>query len=110
MRLSSADASTAVALTIYDSDGNAVTLGSDERVILHSIGGAVATATLTIFADNDDDNTVDAGEELFIATNTAFSMEFGPEGIAGALGIPIHAIASGAGQVDFVIVGSIVKG
>lgn len=110
MELSSGDASTVGTFVLYDTDGTVITLGSDERVILWSIGGAVATATIDIFTDRNSGGTVGAGERLFTATNTPFSMEFGPEGIPCALGLAPKYLASGAGQVDLVIVASITKG
>jgi len=116
MDLTSADVSTAVALVLYDANGAVITLDADERVIVRSINIKTAvTIKVTVFADNDNDNVADDGERLLVVTGagttgTFLSAQFGPEGAMGALGIPIHVIASAAGQVDLTITGSITKG
>lgn len=117
--LQSADLTTAAELGLYDEDGNAVTLQPHERLILQELGISAEQATdyVTVFSDDDDDNTVDAGERLMhVGSDTTGTAEvntrrqFGPEGLAGALGIVPHVIAAEAGTVTVAGVGYIING
>lgn len=112
--LSSADVSTAAALTIRRAGSNtAYTLLAGERVVLQTVNFNVAAGvTVTVFDDADADAAVDAGERLIVVgagvSNIVFEGVDG--GSAGGLGRVPKAKASGAGQVDITGIGAIVKG
>lgn len=62
--IASADASAGVSFTLYDGNGVAVTLGSDERILISDIDlSADAAMRAEVFFGADA--TVDAGERLF---------------------------------------------
>ena len=59
------DFSAATEVSLYDFTGTAVTLGANDQLWLESavIRNSV-TGDLRLFADTDDDNALDAGEEI----------------------------------------------
>lgn len=119
IEVSSSDATTAAELGLFDENGAAVTLESHERLILHSVTVAMLAdvGRVAIFSDDDNDNSEDAGERMLVtASETTGAVannhhhEFGPEGVAGAIGIVPHVIAANAGQVDITGTGYIMEG
>jgi hypothetical protein len=100
---SSADASTAVTVSLYDPDGNAVTIDSTMRLVISTLhlflksGGA--GTYVQAFTDKNADGNVDAGEVIARA-------EVGvPCDITGTVlytvkGKNFRVKADGAGQVD----------
>jgi len=119
VELQSTDLTTGTPVKIYDEDANEVTLQPHERLILREvhISSEQSTDDVTLFDDADDDNVVDDGERLFhVGSDTTGTTEvnrdrdFGPEGIACAIGIPPHVIASAAGEVVLTGTGYIVDG
>jgi hypothetical protein len=115
----SANATTAAAISIYDSDGNAVTLGADERLMLHHVSGQIAPASglvVRLISDQDGDGDVDAGDVLWISASTSsavgeggVNVNFHPYPIVCPRGITPKIKAAAAGQIDFVFGASIVK-
>jgi hypothetical protein len=109
----SGDLSTATEITLYDENGAAVTLGSDERVelIWIFIGPDTAGHTYTFFADADDDNTVDAGEQLIICKTSTLlptNLNLAPCQPVGQPGAKLHVLASGS-QTASLSVGAIIR-
>lgn len=110
---SSDDATTGAPLGLYTEDGGARALAPHERLILRSLviyGEPEAVGTVTVFNDADDDNAVDAGEEMAVVGEGTHDLHFGPEGMAGVVGILPHVIADGAGDVAITGVGYVVNG
>lgn len=102
--LVSADATTAVALSMFDSDSNALTLGPRQVLSMQSITAtsAVAQSSLIVFDDKANIGVVDAGERMWETTLAAAGShhaEFGGEGQFGGFGRMPKVIAAAAGAV-----------
>lgn len=119
IELQSADLTTAAELGLFDENGKAVTLQAHERLVLRDItmNLAAAVGIVEIFSDDDDDNTPDSGELLLAVSavtaggaDLSHRHDFGPEGVAGAIGIVPHAVAGEAGQLHIVGTAYIVNG
>ena len=107
IQFSSADASTAAAMSLYDDNDAAVTLASNERILIDTLASNVAAAVtlVTVFNDDDADAAIDAGERIAaFGANSGF-FQGGEEGYACPIGVTPKVKASGAGQVD--ITGSV---
>lgn len=109
--LSSTDVTTAAALTLRESGATVSrTLGADERLVIHDITIAAATATvlITVIRDTDEDGDIDAGDRMFavLPGNTSIDTKIGA---AGAKGVVPKVIASVAGQVSVTGRGVIVQ-
>jgi hypothetical protein len=111
IEFSSADASTAAAVTLKDADGATRTLASNERLLIDTLTASLAAAVLlvTVISDNDADGAIDAGERLAAFGANTGNFEAGPEGQPGKTGITPKVKASGAGQVDITGTGRIIK-
>lgn len=111
-QFSSADASTAAAVGIFNADGGVRTLGANERLIVDTLQGSLAAAVLTlnIFADANAGGTVGSGERVAVFGPGNNFFEANEEGYGLPVGIGLSAKASGAGQVDVTGSGRIVKG
>jgi hypothetical protein len=112
IELNSADISSAAELNIYDWDGNAVTLGANERLAIQTltIYAEQNTAPVVVFADSDDDNVVDNGERMAVAGVGTSTVWYYPHAMFGERGIVPHVIAAGgSGVVTIVGVGYIVE-
>ena len=115
---SSTDASTAAALVLRESGLRASrTLASDERFVLEQVSGyilqaasAEADITAVMTADTDEDGDLDAGDLMVVIGGGAMHAEFGPSGMAGALGIIPKVFASAAGLIRLTGTGYIMKG
>lgn len=115
---SSADATTAAAISLYDCNGTLRPLLTGERLIIDSIVVAHVTAatTITLFDDADNDGIVDAGEQIAVvvhsATNTSqiLTPVATTEGMSCGLNRLPKIKASGAGQVDVTGIGHLVNG
>ncbi len=100
----SADLTAPVEMVLYDRDGAVVTLAADERLVFDSVYlVGVFTGTLTLFCDADDDNAVDAGEEVAtFGGNISFpvgaSLSFGNSPWQGQLGAKPHVISDASGD------------
>lgn len=114
IEFTSADASTAAAVTLKDATGATRTLAANEILLIDTLtcGQAAAVLLVTVISDNDADGNIDAGERLaaFAVGNGASMFEAGPEGQAVKQGFTPKVKASGAGQVDITGSGRIVKG
>ena len=109
-----ADMSVGTEIVLRSASGAARVLGATETFVL--VAGSVSSlqedAEITIFADADNDNAVDAGERLVSykvsAESPHASFYFGPNGIYGAIGALPHVISAGAdGTVTGTLVGYI---
>lgn len=109
-QLNSSDASSGVEITLYNDNGASRAVASGERLVVDSF-------TLTsdpggdcrLFLDADDDNAVDAGEELFrgtLAAEATVSVNMA-NAFYGAAGAKPHVIAP-SGVVDVSLRGRIV--
>ena len=107
IQFSSADASTAAAMSLYDDNDAAVTLASNERILIDTLIGNVAAAvtSATVFSDDDADAAIDAGERIAVFGPNSGFFQGGAEGYALPIGVTPKVKASGAGQVD--ITGSV---
>lgn len=107
---SSADASTAAAITLYDAAGTTRTLASNERLLIDS-GQAYLAGSITgdFITDADADGAVDAKERIAKLGVGATNFMFGEEGYACAKGVTPKVKTSGAGQTDLTGTGRIVK-
>lgn len=107
----SADASTAAAVALYDAQGVARVLAATERLIVESYHMVSAVAlTVTLFNDNDADSVVDAGEVIgrgSFGANGGLAESSIQHKCKRGIGLKIKA--SGAGQVDAVVRGVIVS-
>lgn len=106
----SADASTAAAIVLYDAQGVVRTLAATERLVVmsyHIVSGAALT--LSLFSDADADGVVDAGEVVargVFAANGGLSENSIVHPCPRGKGLKVKA--SGAGQVDCVVRGEII--
>ena len=110
---SSADATTAAALTISDANSVARTLASNERFIIDHIvlNRAAASTLVRIFDDLNGDGLVGATELMLSATSptgTPLFASFDQEGLPGGLGRMPKVIASAIGLVEVTGTGHIV--
>lgn len=102
IQFSSADASTAAAVSLYDDNDAAVTLAANERLLIDTIDANVAAAVtlVTLFSDGNADGTVNVGERIAaFGANSGF-FQGGEEGYCLPIGKTPRVRASGAGQVD----------
>mgnify|MGYP001601444224 CR=1 FL=1 len=110
----STDAQTAAAISIYDWDGVAITLGSSERLLITGWVMVVGSAlTINVFSDNDADAAVDAGERMLVgefAANGGTAIGTIAEGLPAKRGITPKVKASAAGNVNIVGVGRLLRG
>ncbi len=115
LEFSSADATTAAAMTIKDSNLVTRTLASNERLLIDSLSGsAVANASdpsadirVSVF-EKDGDGTLEANE-LILSYTVAGVFDGGAEGYSLPVAIPPKVIASGAGAVRVTGMGRIIK-
>jgi hypothetical protein len=115
IEFSSADATTAAAVTLKDSAGATRTLASNEVLLIDSLTAALAAAVLLaeVFGDVDADGAVDAGERLASfagAGSAASNFIAGPEGLAVKQGFTPKVKATVAGNVQITGSGRIIKG
>lgn len=106
---SSADATTAAAVTLYDANGVARPLATGERFVLTDLTGnaAGAAGTVKLLSDNDADAAVDAGETMAVFAG-AVGLNFGTE-VYAKKNITPKVKAAAAGQVDLVGVGVVIR-
>lgn len=114
IEFSSLDATTAAALSLFDSEGVARPLAANERLIIHNlVVSPNNTATFYIFDDKNGNGTVDAGERLFSKSSASTSVVpvlYGNEGLPCGKGRVPKVIAATAIQVEVTGIGSIVLG
>jgi hypothetical protein len=106
---SSADATTAAAIVIYDLNGTVRVLGSNERFLPVNILGVAATAAglIKIFNDVDANGAVGAGELIAV-----FSGQINypaTDELWGRLGNTPKVKAAAAGQIDITGTGKIIR-
>lgn len=117
-RITDTDVSTAAALVFKNDDGTTITVGSGERLIIQEIhfNNRATAKVLTVFQDDDGDDALDTGEELWQASFAAA----GPAEVQFARGLAcrrgnaagtnnLFAFASAAGNVDVLVIGEIIK-
>lgn len=112
IQFSSADASTAAPVSLFDDNDVAVTLGANERLIIDTIAANIAAAVtlVTLFNDDNADAAVGSGERIApFGANSGF-FQGGEEGYVCPIGRTPKVKASGAGQVDLDGSGRIVIG
>jgi hypothetical protein len=110
LEFNSADASSAAKVSLYDDQQDSVTLGANELLIIDSLNIRVGAAiTVDVFADDDGDDTVDAGERLALVGQGSFVFEFPKEGLSCPTGVVPDVKASGAGAVTLVGTGRIIN-
>jgi len=104
--LESADATTAIEMVLFDLNGAAVTLAADERLVFSYVqASGIAAGNIIVFCDADDDNAVDAGEEVLVGRGIA-AFPFSSQGLygnspwRGQLGAKPHLIADAVGAVE----------
>lgn len=110
IEFSSADASAAAAVSLFNADGAARTLAAHERLLIDSGTVTVVTTTATLITDGDGDGAVDAGERIGVFAAGTNPFEFGEEGFACPIGKTPKVKGAAAGQIDLVATGRIVKG
>tara|TARA_Y100000310_G_scaffold153134_1_gene152570 strand:+ start:546 stop:905 length:360 start_codon:yes stop_codon:yes gene_type:complete len=107
---SSADASTAAAGVLYNADAGVRTLAATQRFVVTSVALLTAVAQrYDVFSDNNDDDTVDAGERIIgghFAAGIAHSLN---TEIYCQLGITPKVLGAAAGQVDVIMTGYILN-
>ena len=109
IEFTSADASTAAAVTIKDSDLVTRTLASNERLLIDSLNANIATGvTVSVINDTDADGNIDAGERIAELSINTVVAEFGAEGFSCKTGFTPKVKASGAGAVTITGMGRIV--
>lgn len=115
--LSTADASTAAVVTLYDDTGATHTLTVGERLIVDSYEiVAAAAAVFELFIDKDDDGVVDAGELVAhgaLAANGVLansSVEHAGSVVAAADKSRLKLKASGAAAVRVLVRGRVIRG
>lgn len=107
---SSADATTAAAITLRSAGGATRTLGSEERFTLIGFTGSIAAAVINavIFSDDDADGNLDAGELMAVmglgSSNGSALYQ------AATKGITPKVKAANAGQIYLAGYGIITKG
>ena len=91
----SANMTTASEITLYDPEGNTVTVGSDERLEVTSCWATsvVTTKTVRFFSDADAGNDADASE-IFYACGLGNGFSDMSAGMAFPRGVPLHAGAA----------------
>lgn len=109
LEFSSADATTAAAMTMYDNGGAARTIKPTERLVIVHVSASLAAAVLSaiIFDDVDGGGTVGSGERLAVLGIGPNSLEysFGDGGPACGQGRVPKIKAAVAGQIDVVAIG-----
>lgn len=97
----SADATTAAAVTLKDQNNATRTLGSDEQLYVDTANAALAAAVLTadLFSDNATAGTVDAGELVASFGPNTGNFDGGDEGFACHKGVTPKVKGSNAGVV-----------
>jgi hypothetical protein len=107
---SSADATTAGAITWYKPNGAAYVPASPERIVITDILPAIVSGagTVKVFSDNDADGVVDAGETLAVLNNASGTIALATE-VYAAQGKTVKVKAAAAGQVDIVFSGKITR-
>lgn len=113
LQFSSADATTAAPVGIFDADGAVRTLASHERLLIDQLNGNVSgtnVAKLDLFADADAGADVDSGERVACFGVGANYFEGGCEGYGLPIGKGLSVKASAAGQVDVTGSARIIKG
>ena len=109
-----AAAATGQEITLYGQEQVARTLAATESLVVTDITvSASEAATVTVFSDKDDDDTIDTGERIFVATFVGSN--FGPVSASfvgtpfyGAKGAKPHVITT-AGTVYLTMTGYILK-
>lgn len=113
MRLdfTSSDATTAAAVTIYNSNGEVRPLASWERLTIRTLRGYAASGAgkVTVFSDDDGGSDADAGERALTYEQTGI-MDFGPEGWPIKPGKKLFVIAASSGAVAVSGTGDIEEG
>lgn len=116
LQFSSADATTAAAVGIFDADGNTRTLASNERLIVDQLQANISGSNVTkldLFGDNDAGADVDSGERVAVfgaSAGQSNRFEAGCEGYALPVGVGLSAKANAAGQVDVTGSARIIRG
>ena len=115
----SGDASTATAVSIFDNNGVAVTLGAKETLSLLSLSVTLdlITQTVEVFDDVNDSGTVDAGDRLWaagslvggVSTTLSFNQTFPGEGQMGGTGRVPKVIASTSDPIILTGTGYIIR-
>lgn len=112
----SADLSTAAEVALFDENGDSVTLGENEQLVVSALYASVdpssGTAILQVFADENDDNTADAGEIFFGAifeAGTVLNAGGNMGGVVLPKGAKPHAVSSAAGVGRISLVGKVVS-
>ena len=110
---SSADVTTAAAITLFDCDGTSRALAATERFIIDHIqmNKASGTTIVRLFDDIDADGVIDTGELLIsfsTITGAPFVASFDQEGMPCGKGRLPKVIASAAGLVEVTGTGHIV--
>lgn len=97
----SADATTAAAVTIKDQNNATRTLGAEEQLWVDTASAALAAAVLTcdLISDNDADAAVDAGELIATFGPNTGNFDGGEEGSPCHKGITPKVKGSNAGVV-----------
>jgi hypothetical protein len=118
--LTSADVTTAAEVPFYEAGvatsggATAVTLASDEHLVITDILAVTAVATaLHVFLNDDDDGTADTGETVIrgtLAANGGIAKSFVETHRTGAPGAKLYVGAGDAGQVDVNFTGYVVGG
>ena len=110
--LSSADASGGVEISLFRPNGGSRTLGAAERLVVTDlVVVAEAGGDVRIFLDADDDDALDAGEQVFrgkVGVNGGVAFNFLGTPRYGAPGAKPHALAP-AGQLDVTLTGFILQ-
>lgn len=115
LQLSSADATTAAAVGVFNANGGVRALGANERLLVDTLSGTASGSNVTkldLFADADAGGSVGAGERVtvFGFAGGANYFDGGAEGYSLPVGIGLKAKANAAGQVDVTGSGRIVSG
>jgi hypothetical protein len=115
LEFSSADASTAAAITVKDSNGATRTVASNERLLIDTLSAAGPYATdpandisVSIFNDLDGNGTVAAGERIMVYRGNGV-FDGGAEGFSVKPNTSVKVKASASGQIDVTGIGRIIK-
>jgi len=101
----SADATVAAVVSMFDSNGVALTMGAKQVLSIQSVSmrAAGALVSIILFDDKNADGVVDAGERLWETASTAAndheSAEFPGEGQMGGVGRLPKVQTSAAGAI-----------
>jgi len=110
IQFSSADATTAAAVVLYDANGGVRTLAANERLLIDTLTGTLAAAvTLAEVFTDDGDGNVEAGERIASFGANSGCFDGGAEGYPAEVGQTPKVKAAGAGQVTVTGTGRIVK-